>query len=161
MRPLIYTCFLGLLSASCVGKAAPAPDAVESKPAVSRKPVFIAAPAGDAVAVVEQALKAAGDDQQVVVYVGAEWCEPCTRFHEAVVHGELDKQLAGVQFVEFDSDRDRDRLLVAGYGGKLIPRFVRPGKNGRATGRRIEGGVKGQAAVEHIMTRLLGLLDPH
>jgi thiol-disulfide isomerase/thioredoxin len=100
--------------------------------------------------------EAAGEE--VLVYVGADWCEPCQRFHEAVERGELDDRLAGVRFVEYDADRDGDRLTAAGYDGRLIPRFAVPGADGRFGGRKIEGGTKGDGAVEHIMTRLDPLL---
>lgn len=103
-------------------------------------------------------MAAAGDDRQVLVYVGAEWCEPCQHFHHAVEAGELDQRLPGVRFVEFDSDHDRERLVESNYDGQLIPRFVVPDAEGRGSDQRIEGGIKGDGAVEHIMARLAPLL---
>lgn len=97
---------------------------------------------------------------RVLVYVGATWCEPCQRFHRALESGQLDEALAGTKFVEFDSDRDAAELRAAGYGSKYIPLFSVPDQSGHASGRAIEGSVKGDAAVrEDLVPRLLALLD--
>src|SRR5215216_4838017 len=50
---------------------------------------------------------------RVLVYVGATWCEPCQRFHKALESGQLDEDLAGTKFIEFDSDRDAAELRAA------------------------------------------------
>ena len=140
------------------GDAAPkdrAPAAVAKKPevvavAIDQRPVDQVVRAAQEQAKAEQ--------RRLLVYVGAAWCEPCQRFHEAVEQGQLDAELAGIRFLEFDSDVDSPRLVAAGYGGALIPRFALPGQDGRGTDAKIEGGVKGDAAVGHIMTRLKELL---
>jgi thiol-disulfide isomerase/thioredoxin len=122
-------------------------------------PRFAPAGPGEVDAVVREALVAAtAEGRRVVVYVGATWCEPCQDFHHAVDRGELDQPLAGIRFVEFDSDHDGARLEAAGYGGRLIPRFVLPDAQGRGSEHRIEGGIKGSGAVAHIMERLGPLL---
>ncbi len=90
----------------------------------------------------------------LIVYVGASWCGPCQAFHAALERGDLDESLAGVTFLEYDADRDSARLEDAGYGGRLIPRFALPGGDGQFAGQKIEGGIKGDGAVEHIMKRL-------
>lgn len=98
--------------------------------------------------------------QRVLVYVGATWCEPCKRFHKALESGQLDEALAGTKFVEFDADRDRAELQAAGYASKYIPLFSVPDHSGHASGRAIEGSVKGDRAVrESLVPRLLALLD--
>jgi len=97
---------------------------------------------------------------RVLVYVGAKWCEPCQRFHKALESGQLDDALAGTKFIEFDSDRDAAELRAAGYGSKYIPLFSVPDQSGHASGRAIEGSVKGDGAVrESLVPRLLALLD--
>jgi hypothetical protein len=97
---------------------------------------------------------------RVLVYVGATWCEPCKRFHTALESGELDRELAGTHFIEFDADRDRAELRAAGYASKYIPLFSVPDPTGRSTGRAIEGSIKGdQALRENLVPRLLALLD--
>lgn len=148
----------------------PAPKAAAAKPAPPKpaepatqarddKPKFVPAGPGAADEVVRQAIATAKTDERtLVVYVGATWCEPCQDFHHAVERGELDDALAGVRFLEFDSDRDGARLKEAGYDGRLIPRFVLPGADGRSSDQRIEGGIKGAGAVAHIMARLGPLL---
>lgn len=123
------------------------------------RPDFVAAGEGDADAVVRDALRRAEHDgRRLVVYVGATWCEPCQAFHQAVERGELDEPLAGVRFLEFDSDHDGARLQATGYGGRYIPRFVLPGPDGRGTEQRMEGGIKGEGAVANLMERLQPLL---
>lgn len=97
---------------------------------------------------------------RVLVYVGATWCEPCRRFHKALESGQLDEALAGTQFIEFDFDKDHSELLAAGYTSKYIPLFSVPDQSGHASGRAIEGSIKGDGAVgESLVPRLLALLD--
>ena len=97
---------------------------------------------------------------RVLVYVGATWCEPCQRFHKALESGQLDEDLAGTKFIEFDSDRDGAELRAAGYASKYIPLFSVPDQSGHASGRAIEGSVKGDGAVRaNLVPRLLALLD--
>lgn len=118
-------------------------------------PAFVAAPDGDVAASVMREAASAGT---LVVYVGAGWCEPCRAFHEAVQGGRFDGELAGVRFLEYDLDRDRERLAAAGYASRLIPLFALPGPDGRASGRQIEGGIKGPGAAEHVLRRLVPLV---
>ncbi|MCH9681139.1 MAG: thioredoxin family protein [Deltaproteobacteria bacterium] len=138
----------------------PRPSEAASKAATARpRPHFVAPAEGAVDEVVRQALSSAqADGQRLVVYVGATWCEPCEAFHHAVERGELDEPLAGVRFLDFDSDRDGARLTEAGYDGRYIPRFVLPAADGRGSARRIEGGIKGEGAVAHILGRLSPLL---
>jgi thiol:disulfide interchange protein len=97
---------------------------------------------------------------RVLVYVGAKWCEPCQRFHKALESGQLDQDLAGTKFIEFDSDHDGAELRAAGYGSKYIPLFSIPDQSGHASGRAIEGAVNGEGTVrETLVPRLLALLD--
>ncbi len=125
-------------------------------------PEFVAAPpAGEVDALVREALsRAAADKRRLVVYAGATWCEPCQRFHHAVERRELGASLQGVRFLEFDMDRDRERLIGAGYETKLIPLFALPAPDGRASGKQVEGGIKGEGAVGFILPRLEALLGP-
>jgi thiol-disulfide isomerase/thioredoxin len=142
------------------GGAAGRAGADAPPPATARpRPELVPAGAGNVDAVVRQALTAAtAEGRRLVVYVGASWCEPCEAFHLAVERGELDQALAGVRFLEFDADRDGARLEAAGYGGRLIPRFVLPGADGHGSAQRMEGGIKGEGAVHNIMGRLGPLL---
>ncbi len=139
--------------------ASPSPQVVQSERELDRRPAFVAATAGDVDAAVREAMIAAtADERRLVIYVGAVWCEPCQAFHQAVERGELDQALAGVRFLEFDSDHDSARLQAAGYGGRYIPRFVLPLPDGRGSAQRMEGGIKGEGAVADLMERLGPLL---
>ena len=95
----------------------------------------------------------------VVVYVGASWCEPCRRFHDALEAKELDGDLAGVDFIEMDLDADGDALRRAGYVSDMIPLFALPRGDGTSSGRHVEGSIKGPGAVRrNLLPRLRGLL---
>jgi thiol-disulfide isomerase/thioredoxin len=117
--------------------------------------------AGEVPAIVKRELeRAARDHKQLLVYVGATWCEPCRRFHQAAAEHKLDRDFPQLRLLEFDDDRDGARLAMAGYSGQFIPLFARPGADGRGTGRQIEGSVKGDGAVDQIVPRLRTLLTP-
>jgi hypothetical protein len=97
---------------------------------------------------------------RVLVYVGATWCEPCQRFHQAVERGELNGALNGLRFLEFDQDRDANALKVAGYVYQYIPVLALPDPDGRNHGRMITGSIKGPNAVrENLVPRLQALLS--
>lgn len=106
----------------------------------------------------KKASEAAG--RKLLVYVGATWCEPCRRFHDAAERGELDRDLSEVDVLVFDLDRDRARLSRAGYVSEYIPLFAAPGADGRPSGRAIEGGTKGDGAVAQLVARLKTILAP-
>lgn len=97
--------------------------------------------------------------KRTIVYVGAAWCEPCRRFHDAAARGELDGQLGGTRFLVFDQDRAKDALVAAGYKSTYIPLFALPAADGTASGKYIEGSIKGDGAVAQIMPRLRALLS--
>ena len=102
--------------------------------------------------------RARTDGRDLVVYVGATWCEPCQRFHDAVTSGELDSTFPTLRLLELDLDQDRERLKAAGYVSRMIPLFAIPGPDGRASGRAIQGSIKGEGAVANIVPRLEELL---
>jgi thiol-disulfide isomerase/thioredoxin len=94
----------------------------------------------------------------LLVYVGAKWCEPCQRFHHAVEQGELDAAFPHLSILGFDADHDVEALGAAGYTSRLIPLFALPRDDGRASGKQIEGSVKGESAVSDITPRLRDLV---
>lgn len=102
--------------------------------------------------------RAAREGREVLVYVGATWCEPCQRFHAAAAAGRLDASYPTLRLLEFDRDRDEERLRAAGYTSNYIPLFAVPGPDGRASGRQVEGSIKGEGAVDNIAPRLSELL---
>lgn len=108
----------------------------------------------------EQVSRARAAGERALVYVGASWCEPCERFHEAVEAGELDSMLAGTRFVEFDADRHTEALAAAGYAFQLIPVIAEPNADGAASGRQLSGSIKGPDAVHrNLVPRLKALLE--
>lgn len=136
------------------------PDGVPGPLVLARGLRVTHAPAGDdAAAVIKgERQRAAANGRELVVYVGAKWCEPCQRFHAAAERGELDADFPNLTLLEFDLDVDRERLVTAGYHSELIPLFVLPDENGRATTKRLEGSVKGDRAVSNIAPRLRAIL---
>ncbi len=106
----------------------------------------------------DELARASADRRDLVVYVGAPWCEPCQRFHHAALSGALDDSFPSLRLLEFDNDRDGARLASAGYTSRLIPLFARPNPDGRASGQQIEGSIKGGGAVAEIAPRLRALL---
>lgn len=143
---------------------APAPEPTAVAPATAaaaqaRTIEWVTAPEGDlAEAVKAESARARRDGRALLVYVGATWCEPCQRFHEAAERDELPGGLPPLRIVELDLDRDGERLSAAGYGSKMIPLFVVPGPDGRGTSLRVEGGIKGERAAANLTTRLRALL---
>jgi hypothetical protein len=75
------------------------------------------------------------------------------------IGGELDKTFPNLTLLEFDADKDGERLLNYGYGSRLIPYFGLPATDGKSTGKYIEGSVKGDGAVGQIAPRLKELLE--
>jgi len=152
--------FLGamFLLASCESDKPSAP--VSSEPRAAGHLEWVEAPAGEDVAtIVKRELeRARKDGRDLLVYVGAVWCEPCERFHRAAEKGELDGVFPRLRVVAFDLDKDAERLAVAGYVSQMIPLFVAPGDDGRASDRRIEGSVKGEAAIGDLSARLRRIL---
>jgi thiol-disulfide isomerase/thioredoxin len=146
------------------GDAAPEPaplaTAASRAPSAARRMrATDAPPKGDVDALVRAAVTAAtAEKRRVVVYVGAPWCEPCQRFHHAVERGDLDGTFPDVDLLTFDADRDSERLASAGYVSKLIPLLALPGPDGRASGKQVEGGIKGEGAVGYIAPRLQQML---
>ena len=62
--------------------------------------------------------RAASAHKRLLVYVGAAWCEPCRRFHDAAMAGQLDADFGDLRLLVFDADRDTDALQRAGYISK-------------------------------------------
>jgi len=128
---------LSLLLASACNSPAPA-TAAKPAPAAATptaapgKPRLVPAPAGGRVAEIVAAEQATAGADLLVVYVGAAWCEPCVAFHDALTAGQLDAELPGVRFLEFDLDRDKARLDADGYSSRYVPLFAIPGPDGRS-----------------------------
>jgi thiol-disulfide isomerase/thioredoxin len=123
-------------------------------------PRFVPAPLGDVPGIVQtEVARAQSEGRRLVVYEGATWCEPCQHFHTAVAKGQLDSAFPRLTLLEFDADRDRDRLNAAGYGSQYIPLFALPGKDGRAAGPKASGGIKGDGVVPYLTKKLDELLS--
>jgi len=151
---------------ACKSQADVAPAAsvevadASSPPAPTLKLRLVEAKDGAVEVVVRDTLaQAHTEGRTVVVYVGATWCEPCQYFHHAAERGELDSVFPRTTLLEFDLDRDRERLVAAGYVSKYIPLFALPGPDGAASGKQIEGGIKGDGGVGYIVGRLTEMLS--
>ncbi len=163
--PLMGLAITVLTLASCdrCSQAEPAnvPAASASTPSVRGNVEIVTAPSTHepiADVVRRERARSMTRGRKLIVYVGAPWCEPCQRFHSAAVAGKLDAMFPDLRVLEFDLERDRERLAAAGYSSKLIPLFAVPDHNGRPR-RSIEGSIKGDGAVDEITPRLRKLLD--
>ncbi len=146
------------------GRDAPAPSPDPPPPAAAAKALgveIVAAPAEGAVQEIVRGeiVRATHDGRRLLVYVGAKWCEPCRRFHDAAKAGALDQRFPGLRLLEFDLDADRERLAAAGYASRMIPLFALPRADGTGSGDQIEGSIKGDGAVDQISPRLARLLS--
>ncbi len=135
---------------ACTARPVPAPARVRLEPAPAEGDV------APLVRVRAEAVTRAGG--HLLVYVGATWCEPCREFHAAAERGELDSLFPGLVLLEFDADRDSERLVAAGYGSRLVPLFARPAADGSGSGQHTEGVLKGHSVVEYLTPRLRELL---
>jgi hypothetical protein len=134
----------------------------QEPPAPAQKLELVEAPISGEVApiVVDALASAAKDHKQLLVYVGATWCEPCVRFHKAAESGQLDAEFGKLRLLVFDLDRDGDALEKANYKSELIPLFALPNPDGTSSGKQIEGSIKGDGAVSQIAPRLRALVGP-
>jgi thiol-disulfide isomerase/thioredoxin len=150
MRAAMVVVVATALASSC--KADQAPSGIE----------FVVATQLNDVApwIASEVARAKTDNKRILVYVGAPWCEPCETFHRAATAGKLTTDFPNLRLLAFDSDRDTDALTRAGYGSEMIPLFAEPRADGQASGRKIMGSVKGEAAIANIVPRLKSLLAP-
>ena len=103
--------------------------------------------------------RAEHDGKHLLVYLGATWCEPCVKFHDAAAAGKLDGVFGDLRMLVFDADRDNAAFERAGYKYELVPLFAIPNADGRSSGRQIEGSIKGANAVDQFSPRLRALVD--
>ncbi|MEZ4444274.1 MAG: thioredoxin [Polyangiaceae bacterium] len=162
MRPEGWLALVAVTSVACNQPSESTTEA-SATAAPARGPVieFVPAPEGEPLAaiVAREAPRAEADSRTLLIYVGAPWCEPCTRFHEAATAGKLDGELPRLRLIELDRDRDEARLEEAGCISKLIPLFARATPEGRCDPERQHmGGVKGDGAVPFVTSHLKRLL---
>lgn len=159
-----WTLCLALLVSSVAcdsGERAPAGETREG-PAGPAKLELIAAPKETrdvAAAVRAERDRARAQGRQLVVYVGATWCEPCKHFHEAAASGRLDDAFPRLTVLEFDHDVHEAGLTDAACRSEMIPLFAVPTEDGRCSDRRTAGAIKGPAAVDFIKPRLQAILN--
>jgi hypothetical protein len=157
--PLLLHCDHG--SSGSAPDAAPAVSATNATTATAKRIHWMQGPSGltDVTSAVKDAYaKEHAEGRTLLVYVGATWCEPCQRFHHAVEAGDLDATFPNLSILAFDSDTDGEALGNGGYFSRLIPLLALPGPDGHASGKQIEGGIKGDGAVGYIAPRLQALL---
>lgn len=164
-RALFWLAFalLGCKSESAPGGAttSTASPAVAASGTVPKKLTLVKAKPHVPVEVLmkEELERSQGTGQQVIVYVGASWCEPCRYFHDAAARGELDEAFPNLRVIEFDADADEARLTTAGCRSRMIPLFSRVTSEGKCDpDHRMMGSIKGPGAVDNITPRLRELL---
>jgi thiol-disulfide isomerase/thioredoxin len=153
--------FVALAALIALGTVAACSTQPAQPPKPAGKVEILPAAEGDVAKLVQTELgRARHDGKQLLVYVGATWCEPCRRFHKAAAEGTLNASLPTLRLLEFDADRDNERLAFAGYFSQFIPLFALPKPDGHASGKQVEGSVKGDGAVTQIVPKLRTLLAP-
>jgi hypothetical protein len=163
MKPPALAMAIAMAMAGCRGEPEPAqkepPSPATAATRAGKVEIVEAPETSDVAAAVQKELaRAKADGKELVVYVGAPWCEPCTRFHDAAKAGELDAVFPTLRLHEFNLDRDKDALEKAGYQSRMIPLFAVPRADGTGSGEQIEGSVKGPRAIGNITPRLQALL---
>src|SRR5579871_5708124 len=146
------------LSATGCGTTSASPDPPPSSSTLSgssarnRKVEWVALPKqGDPAAFVRTEIeRARHDEKKLVIYVGAKWCEPCQRFHQAAEAGSLDASFPDLRLIDLDHDADEAAVGGLGCGSQMIPLFSLPDATGHCTDQRAEGGIKGDGAVSYI-----------
>ncbi len=159
--PFLVVCAAGCESSS----APPAPSSATPVSAPTRAQVeVVPAPpdTADARSLIRaEADKARREGRNLIVYVGAPWCEPCQRFHKAAAAGELNERFPTLRLLEFDRDMHEAALADAGCLSRMIPLFAKPTSDGRCSpDRRVEGAIKGEGAVAFIVPRLEQVMRP-
>jgi thiol-disulfide isomerase/thioredoxin len=153
---------LAALVTGCESGSPPASHGAARAPAKRTGPRLLRAPESttNVAAFVKSEISRAKPNEKVLVYIGAPWCEPCVHFHEALEEGRLDSTFPNVTVLEFDADKDRAALEKDGYSWQMLPFFVVPGPDGRASRRSLAGSIKGAEAVEaNLVPRLQQLLQ--
>jgi thiol-disulfide isomerase/thioredoxin len=148
---------IAVLSASACDQPTPPSGASPTASAAARRVeiVPVAQEVSDARTLIRtERERATREGRELIVYVGAPWCEPCQRFHDAAAKGELDQRFPTLRLVEFDRDRHEAALREAGCLSELIPLFAKPTEDGRCSDTRVQGGIKGDGAVGFIVPRL-------
>lgn len=157
---LAPTLAVGYVALGCSNEPPPAPSA---EPARRVAPVTVLQlPDGqsDVPAWVRaEAAAATARGGKPLIYVGAEWCEPCKRFKAAAARGELDADLPGLTLLELDRDRDEAALQAMGCASRMIPLLAVPDGEGRCSERRMEGAIKGEGAVAFMTPKVKALLQ--
>ncbi|HEY1817462.1 MAG TPA: hypothetical protein VGG74_34215 [Kofleriaceae bacterium] len=144
--------------AACQSSSSSSSNQAAAPPAGKLELVDATAGSNAAATIANEVTRAGHDGKQLVVYVGATWCEPCQQFHAAAAAGKLDQAFPKLRLLVFDNDRDGDALQAAGYRSRLIPLFALPNADGTSSGKQIEGSIKGADAVKQISPRLEALL---
>lgn len=160
----VVATWIALLAASLAGCSEDRPTATTAtaRPAPADTRVAVRSmPAGvtDGAAWVKAQTEELGRaGRPALVYVGAEWCEPCKRFKAAAAAGQLDADLPGLVLLELDHGRDEAALAAMGCTSTMIPLLAVPDAEGRCTDRRLEGAIKGEGAVAWMTPKVQALL---
>jgi thiol-disulfide isomerase/thioredoxin len=141
-------------------KAEKAPAVAIGFGAKARGVELVNAPSGDVADLIRAGrAEAKAHGRKMLVYIGATWCEPCQRFHQAAERGELDDKFPTLSLLVFDLDADRSRLSAALFGPGYVPYFGVPDEQGHGTSNALAGSIKGEGAVDNIAPRLAELVQ--
>jgi thiol-disulfide isomerase/thioredoxin len=134
----------------------PSPTPTPTSTPTPAGPRFITVPTDADVlsAIRTETQRAKKEGRVALVYLGATWCPPCRRLHDAIESGAGNAKLANVTLLAFDVDRDGDRLDALGYKSKYIPFFAVPRPDGRASDQKMDTSFEKTASGEEVIEGL-------
>jgi hypothetical protein len=95
------------------------------------------------------AARASAQGARPVLYVGAVWCQPCKALAAVRDRPPVARAFRDIYTIELDlDDWSFAGLSALGYEVQAVPVFFEVGADGRAAGRKLDGGAWGGASAE-------------
>lgn len=92
----------------------------------------------------------------------ATWCAPCTALAKSLDDPRMKAAFRGTYIIRVDVDTlGPSALRGTGFSGDMIPAFFEIGKDGKATGRSINGGAWGDNVPENMAPPLGAFFHKH
>ena len=153
MKWIALTLCLGMFG--CESKKQAAPSSSKSQrsskvtaPKVAKKPTegWVKIGGGQNLGghLVRSAKVAQDAELKPVAYLAASWCPPCIAIERHREDAKMKDAFKGVHVIEIDIDEwKKDELAALGMETSTIPAFFALDKNGKTTGKSIDGGAWG------------------
>ena len=106
-----------------------------------------------------QAFQAVYPGLTPMLYVTADWCEPCRELEPLLKQPALQRLLRGHLLLRVDVDRVGIGSRSIGFQAAAVPAFIAMDDTGRATGRMIDGGAWDETTEANVTAALSGWLS--